>query len=438
MKKIGFIVIALMAVLASLGVAFSMWSQTVTITGQVDTGNVSLSLTAPTGTWVYKDLTTDAMVIVKGTADVNAPYVANPTRYLPVGSAAVTSTLPLTCAPGSSGVTVNFAFNNLFPLVVGGPTNGTNNTWDIDFTLNNIGSIPVKLELGPPSLSGHDTGNIQIAYNNAQGNAYEGQQLEPQGHTEVVVSITVPDDNNAQNLSGTFSAVIAAVQWNEYVYNPGNPNPPSNPPSQNIVLVSNLQPDYGATNGGGVYWVYFGPADNYAGDSPGVTTLHDGRYAAPLYAGVTIDPVDHIYEDQGLFGFKPGNVPVATFATQTLTYDFEMQTGVNPPWVYIELNKGVAGDIIYQYVPSTNPAGWHTENAGAAGTWYAWTNTTSGITTGSPLTLAQIAAANPGKTVDRVYLTEGMGNSYNVSPGVGTKAWVDSVTIGTTTYNFGP
>ncbi len=52
------------------------------------------------------------------------------------------------------------------------------------------------------------------------------------------------------------------------------------------------------------------------------------------------------------------------------------------------------------------------------------------------LSLADIAALDSSKTVSRVYLTMGMGDAYNVSPGVGTKAWVDKVTIDTVTYDF--
>jgi hypothetical protein len=55
---------------------------------------------------------------------------------------------------------------------------------------------------------------------------------------------------------------------------------------------------------------------------------------------------------------------------------------------------------------------------------------------GSLMTLTQVAAANPGLNVDRVYLTLGMGDSYNVSSGVGTVGWVDKVTIGGVLYDF--
>jgi hypothetical protein len=200
--------------------------------------------------------------------------------------------------------------------------------------------------------------------------------------------------------------------------------------------VSNLQPSWTAAGGGGVWSSYEGPPD-YAYVSPGPTSVYLGRQAAPISAGLTIDPTDQIYEDQGLFAFKPGDVAVATFATQPLTYDFVNQYGTAPVWVYIELNKGLSGDIIYQYVPTSNWPSWHTEDAASGTHWQAWTNLTDGITTGPLLSLADIAAANPGKTVSRIYLTEGMGNSYHGS-GSGTVAWVDTVTIGTVAYYFAP
>jgi len=89
---------------------------------------------------------------------------------------------------------------------------------------------------------------------------------------------------------------------------------------------------------------------------------------------------------------------------------------------------------VYQYVPSSNPSNWHTENPGSATTWLKWSDW-NGDTTGSPVTLSQIALDNPNATVSRVYLTEGMGNSYYVSK-TGTVAWVSDVTIGEKTYVF--
>jgi MBG domain/Right handed beta helix region len=206
--------------------------------------------------------------------------------------------------------------------------------------------------------------------------------------------------------------------------------------------VYNLQPSWTSVGGGGVWSSYQGPS-NYDFISPGSTSLYDGLQAGPIYAGVNYDATDTVYEDQGLFAFKPGNTPISIFATQPFTYKFINQYGTLPVWVYIELNKGLPGDVMYQYVPpaNPNPANYYTVSP-AAGQWQAWTDLESGITTGSPLTLNQIATANPGAVVSRVYLAEGMGNSYHngVTPsGImanGTVAWVNNVVIGTTTYDF--
>ena len=90
---------------------------------------------------------------------------------------------------------------------------------------------------------------------------------------------------------------------------------------------------------------------------------------------------------------------------------------------------------MYQYVPTSDPLNWHTEDAASGTHWQKWTDTFSGITTGPMVSLTDIANANPGATVSRVYLTEGMGNAYHDNP-KGTVAWVHEVRIGETTYDF--
>ena len=202
------------------------------------------------------------------------------------------------------------------------------------------------------------------------------------------------------------------------------------------VLVCNLQPDYAAVGGGGVYSAYYGPPD-YLAVSPGATAVYDGREAGIIKAGLTPDPGDGNYWDEGLFAFKP-TVTIDAFAAGTLTYIVENQAGVNPVWMTIEIDTGTVGvradNTAYQFVPTPNPPGWNTFNAGA-GQWLQWTTYTSGITTGSPMTLSAIAAANTGLDVVRTYLRLGMGNSYN-NGGTGTIAWVDKTTLGGVTYDF--
>ena len=165
--------------------------------------------------------------------------------------------------------------------------------------------------------------------------------------------------------------------------------------------MSNLQPSWDAVGGGGVYSAYYGPNNldangYYLAVSPGATAVYDGREAAPIYAGLTIDPTHGDYEDQGLFGFKPGDVPVSTFASQPLTYDFVNQYGIAPVWVYIELNKGVDGDVMYQYVPTSNPA-WHTEDAGTGTHWRNGQTLSVVLLRVRWFRFADIATDNPGK-----------------------------------------
>jgi hypothetical protein len=203
-----------------------------------------------------------------------------------------------------------------------------------------------------------------------------------------------------------------------------------------IILVSNLQPSWTTPGGGGVYAAYYAPdSATNPGISPGTTAVFSGREAGIIKAGITPEPSGSNagqYMDEGLLGFQVNDVDLSTFASQTLTYDVQNQTGTNPVWVRIRLTD--TNQTEYQFVPSPYLAGtWNTVNA-AAGQWQLMDSNGNG--TGSMMTLAQVAAANPGLNVDRVYLTLGIGNSYNVSPGVGTVAWVDTVTIGGTTYNF--
>ncbi len=198
--------------------------------------------------------------------------------------------------------------------------------------------------------------------------------------------------------------------------------------AQVVVPVYVLGPSWTTPGGEGVYAAYYGPL-YYDPVSPGSTALFDGREAGIIKAGIAPDPVDGNYWDEGILAFKVDSVAIADFAAQALMFDVQNESGTNPVWVRIRL----VGGTTYQFVPTTNPAGWHTVDA-AAGEWQLMDN--NGNATGPKMSLSTLATSIPSALVDRVYLTLGMGNSYNVSPGVGTVGWVDKVTIGSTTYDF--
>src|SRR5574340_305153 len=203
-----------------------------------------------------------------------------------------------------------------------------------------------------------------------------------------------------------------------------------------VVYVDNLDPSWDAPGGGSVFSAYVGPAA-YAFVSPGSTALFNGREAGIIKAGLTVDPISGLYEDEGLFGFIP-DMTIEALAAGPLNYDVINETGANPVWMTIEIDTGTLDDrtdnTTYQFVPTTNPAEWHTVD-GTTGQWQKWNNN-NGDTTGNPLiSLSAVAAAHPGLNVVRAYLRLGIGDSYH-GTGSGTIGWVDKVVIGSVTYDF--
>jgi len=209
--------------------------------------------------------------------------------------------------------------------------------------------------------------------------------------------------------------------------------------AKSTVLVSNLQPSWDAPGGGGVFSAYVGPPD-YGYESPGTTALYLGRQAGIIKAGLAIDTDGH-YWDEGLFAFKPA-VTIDQFAASALPYDVVNQYGTNPVWMTIEIDTGTpdnrSDNVAFQMVPAAyGSAAYVTVNAGTATNWLQWTTPISGITTGSPRSLGDIAAdtAYTGLTVVRTYLRLGMGDPYAPDAN-GTQAWVDKASIGGVTYDF--
>jgi hypothetical protein len=256
-NKIGFMALSIITVLATLGIGFSMWSQTITISGTVHTGNVSISVSNYTGTYAWKDLdeATDnesnvglspyngleffqgagwlgneikspdqpeANFTAVAFTGVNPDYVNSATEdHQLVGLAEVVSvnsnaptTTPVVCT-NNSGITMVVHYDNLFPVV--NPAGGFFN-WCADFDISNAGSIPVKFHL--PTASQTVTGNTPtpiVTYKDAAGAviALEGAQIEPGQTVHAMICIPV-NEQTVQSGSGSFTITIVAQQWNEY------------------------------------------------------------------------------------------------------------------------------------------------------------------------------------------------------------------------------
>jgi hypothetical protein len=100
-KKIGLLSLALVLALGALGVGYAMWTDTITIHGTVNTGSVDINVDYYSGTYIYKDLTTDNLTTYHWLTDTEGnikwssgtPYDPGDTNQFLVASAATSSTL---------------------------------------------------------------------------------------------------------------------------------------------------------------------------------------------------------------------------------------------------------------------------------------------------------------------------------------------------------
>jgi|SRR3989304_3802811 len=216
MKKIALLSLALVMALGTLGVAYAMWYDTVTISGNVQTGTVDIEFLSQSYDRVYKNLTTDVLVYEHIVTAPGAPAPA----YLPYPpNLLVGETTAMVTGPN----TMVISYNNIFPI----PGSGWNGAgyWFTDFLLHNNGSVPVKLEVDlvvSPSLAGLTVVAITDTPTSfPPGAPLEGIQLDPFQSISTGIGVFIPDDNAYQNLVGNITLTIHGVQWNEY-----SPGPP--------------------------------------------------------------------------------------------------------------------------------------------------------------------------------------------------------------------
>lgn len=202
---------ALVLALGSLGVGYAMWFDTVTISGDVQTGSVDIEIVNASFDRVYKNLETDALVythhVVMPGGSVPA-YLGSP--YLLVGE---------TTATRVDESTLVISYNNIFPI----PGSGWNGSgfWFTDLSLHNNGTIPVKLAVDTV-VTGIPADWVTVMTDSftpfPSGDPLEGIQLEPCHTLSIGIGIKIPQppDNVGMNLSGTITVTITGIQWNEY------------------------------------------------------------------------------------------------------------------------------------------------------------------------------------------------------------------------------
>ena len=234
---------ALVLALGSLGAAFAAWTDTVTLNGSVTTGTVDINVVGYSSTWVYKVPGAENEIEV---IHHNLPTEPDPR---PVGAIMVPRP-PDSCqdfpyaiayaiaSPGAEDDEVDVVYFNLFPSI----------DFIADILLHYEGSIPVKVNVANiTGVTGDQGGDwMTPLYNQPaypanplpegiwiwgfestsagnRGDFYEyavGQQLHYCDYILIEFHMHLPQDGTLMTRSGSFTAELEVVQWNEYPHAP--------------------------------------------------------------------------------------------------------------------------------------------------------------------------------------------------------------------------
>ena len=200
MKRIGLICMALVLALGALGVGYALWWDEVTIEGTVQTGSVAISINATSETYVYKNVTSGAIIM--------SPVPLQDLLLVASATTADTST--------DTEKKVTMTFDNIFP---------TEEPIEADVVLHYTGSVPAHVVLleedVDPAIEKYliQTWLMQDAAGAWVETDIDGIQLHYCNLVKLVVSLnaTALQDNgkDAQGLSGKFTKTIIVHQWNE-------------------------------------------------------------------------------------------------------------------------------------------------------------------------------------------------------------------------------
>lgn len=205
MRKIGFFALAMVLALGTLGVGYAAWTDTLTIEGTVETGDVDINIVGYSGTWVFKNTITDELIkrtvpLRLGTHEVLIAYAK---------------------AEAGADDEAIFTYWNLFPSI----------DFVADILIHYDGSIPAKVTVA--DITTNDawlqalwaSGDAYItAYwsdiNHTKGAVIAdpiGLQLHESNYILIELTIHLPQDNSLMGLSGSFTGEISVIQWNEFI-----------------------------------------------------------------------------------------------------------------------------------------------------------------------------------------------------------------------------
>ncbi len=212
--KIGILFLATVLVLSGIAGAFAAWTDTISITGTVTTGNVDIEIKKVSGTDVYKDLDTDELVVVTwlkdaDTGDLIHQYGEVPDNALHVAWAETKKT-------GDKELEIEF--KNLFPI--------DEVAFVADAMFHYTGTVPAKIESIEVTLLDDPDGLLDdlviqpFAYRWDPVTHEVGErvdictQLHNCNWVWAGIQAYVPQETG-MSLTATFSVTINLIQWNK-------------------------------------------------------------------------------------------------------------------------------------------------------------------------------------------------------------------------------
>jgi len=242
--KIGSLLVISVLALAGIGIAYAGFTDTISVQGDVNTATVTLELKNYSGTYVYKIWTDDdkvapelpdtwpddgyepdnELLVLKGFVG-DLPLESQVIDHFQTNDWNAELVAHAIAEPGDGENEVKMTYDNLFPCI----------DFTADFVFHYDGSIPAKLwaEYEITSDNNDDLLGMLLADDEITLKAYEcepdddgwnidynapvdiGHQVHNCDHIYVELTIHIPQDNKYQGLSGSFTAWIHALQWNE-------------------------------------------------------------------------------------------------------------------------------------------------------------------------------------------------------------------------------
>ena len=202
--KLGAMFLISILALAGVGMGYAAWTDTITITGQINTGSVEWKFIDVSGTWVWKvyDYQTDEI------------YITDDPLWVPSDIGYDGELIAYSEAVLTDDHNAVVTYDNLFPCIY----------FEADVVVEYTGTVPGKINSIIPlnNLGVIDSyTTITVTYTPVGGLPIPvidpmGLQLHEGDQIHAVMTIHLPQDDTLMGITGSFSVEVGIIQWNEY------------------------------------------------------------------------------------------------------------------------------------------------------------------------------------------------------------------------------